>query len=155
MGLKYLEDQLKSMADGTLLQLDPDFQRAHVWTEAQQSAYVEYLLQGGPSARIIYWACEGWQSTTTVGPMVLVDGKQRLEAVRRFLRNEIKIFGQYLEEFPDTVRVLHLNGLKFFVADLGRKETLRWYIALNAGGTPHTSDEIKTVQALLAAEEQK
>ena len=38
------------------------------------------------------------------------------------------------------------------VADIGRAQTLRWYLALNRGGTPHTDAEIERVQDLLAAE---
>ena len=36
------------------LVLNPDFQRGHVWTEEQQTAYIEYLLMGGMSGRTIY-----------------------------------------------------------------------------------------------------
>lgn len=46
----YIEKHLKSiLSDGPSgLNLDPDFQRAHVWTEEQQRAYIEYQLMGGP-----------------------------------------------------------------------------------------------------------
>lgn len=37
------------------LQLDPDFQRAHVWTEEQQIKFVEYALRGGVSGRDFYF----------------------------------------------------------------------------------------------------
>ena len=37
------------------LQLNPDFQRGHVWTEPQQIAYVEFLLRGGKSGRDFYF----------------------------------------------------------------------------------------------------
>lgn len=151
VGLTYLEYQLESMAEGSLLELDPDFQRNHVWSENQQIKYVEYLIQGGPSARVIYWACKGWNSVGDLGPVVLVDGKQRLEAVRRFMRNEIPIFGQLLSEYSDNIKVTGAN-LEFSIADIGRKDTLKWYIALNAGGTPHTIEEINKVQLLLEGE---
>ena len=35
-----------------ILNLDPDFQRAHVWTETQQIRYIEYILQGGKSGAV-------------------------------------------------------------------------------------------------------
>ena len=84
----YLESTLEDLI-GRQLDLNPDFQRAHVWTEAQQAAFVEYILSGGPSARDLYFACEGWSGLGRENPCVIVDGKQRLEAVRRFLRNEL------------------------------------------------------------------
>jgi hypothetical protein len=33
-----------------------------------------------------------------------------------------------------------------------RAEVLRWYLAINAGGTPHTPEELARVRELLAAE---
>lgn len=38
------------------------------------------------------------------------------------------------------------------VADVDRVGALRWYLALNRGGTPHTDAEITKVEALLKAE---
>lgn len=86
--LGYLEQAIESYVQEDGLDLDPDFQRAHVWTEAQQIAFMEYLLRGGTSGRDIYTNCPGWQMGSRKGPYVLVDGKQRLTAVLRWLRSE-------------------------------------------------------------------
>ena len=91
----YLEKQLQGWIEErevAPLNIDPEFQRAHVWRPEQQSAYVEYILRGGISGREIYFNCIGWNSDYR-GPFVLVDGKQRLEAVRSFLRDEVPVFG--------------------------------------------------------------
>jgi len=80
------------------LDLNPDFQRAHVWTEAQQRAYVEYVLRGGEVGRTLTFNCPGWMNDFR-GPYVIVDGKQRLEAARKFVRGELKVFGQTYAEF--------------------------------------------------------
>ena len=80
------------------LQLNPNFQRGHVWTEKQQIAFVEFLLRGGKSARVIYFNKPSWQMTKTVNDyddFVCVDGLQRITAVTKFLKNEIKVFGSY------------------------------------------------------------
>ena len=42
--------------------------------------------------------------------------------------------------------VFHVNDLKT------RAEVLKWYLEMNTGGTPHTSDEISKVRDMLAAE---
>ena len=34
-----------------LIDLSPDYQREHVWTEAQRVAYIEYVLAGGEVGR--------------------------------------------------------------------------------------------------------
>lgn len=147
----YLEEQLAHYAESGL-DLDPDFQRAHVWTEDKQVAYVEYILRGGKSSRIIYFNCKGWMRSFD-GLVILVDGKQRLEAVRRFLNNEIKAFGYKLSEFEDDLPGMCGPDFIFHVNDLNtRAEVLQWYIDLNSGGVVHTEEEINKVKELLKKE---
>lgn len=145
----YLEEHLARQMEDEF-DADPDFQRAHVWTEQQQIRYVEYKLRGGAGARDIYTNCPGWNHGR-VGNYVLVDGKQRLTAVLRFLRNEIPVFGAYRLEFTDPLR--HHHSFRWWVNDLEtRAEVLQWYLDFNTGGVVHTAEEIERVRALLAAE---
>lgn len=132
------------------LDLDPDFQRGHVWTTEQQIAWMEFILRGGKTSRVIYFNHAGWMRDWT-GPFVVVDGKQRLEAVRRFLCNEIPVFGSFRREYADTLGVRHT--LKFNMNDLRtRAEVLQWYCEFNSGGTPHTEEELDRVRGLLREE---
>lgn len=152
----YIESHLERMAErnipGSGLDLNPDFQRGHVWTEDKQRAYVEYILRGGRSSREIQFNCSTWMREFNT-PVQLVDGKQRLEAVRKFLRNELYIFGDCVYSgFTDKLRssgcdfVFAVNTLKT------RAEVLQWYLDLNTGGVVHTSEEIHKVQVLLEQE---
>jgi uncharacterized protein with ParB-like and HNH nuclease domain len=132
------------------LNLNPDFQRAHVWTEDKQIAFVEFSLKGGKSARNLFFNCVNWNSDP-LGEFVLVDGKQRLEAITAFMQNRIKVFGYYRKEFTDKlpsqidVRV-HINNLKT------RQEVLQWYLDMNTGGVIHTNEEIEKVRKMLGKE---
>jgi hypothetical protein len=152
VGFAHTEKQIEHFEESYQLDLDPDFQRPHVWTSDQQSAFVEYLLQGGPSGRVIYFGCPGWQtSLSPMGPMVIVDGKQRLEAVRAFMRNELKVCGYYKSEIKGVLRSMSgVADLRWNVADADRATTLRWYLALNSAGTQHTKEELEKVRGLLA-----
>jgi len=145
---KYIEEQLEhyNERDGGL-DLNPDFQRGHVWTPEKQIAYVEFCLRGGNSARDIYFNHPGWNSSYE-GTMELVDGKQRLTAVLGFLHDEIPAFGYKYSEFEGTLR-LH-QGFKFNINDLQtRAEVLQWYLDMNTGGVVHTDKEINKVKRLL------
>ena len=150
----YLEQWINNHANehGQTLDLSPVYQRGHVWTEEQQVRYVEYVLRGGKSGLDIHFNCPGWMSNHPSQHIELVDGKQRLNAVLRFLHNEIKAFGAYLNEYTDSMRManvhfnIHVNNLKT------QKAVMQWYVDMNSGGTVHTSEEIERVKALIIAE---
>jgi hypothetical protein len=83
------------------------------------------------------------------GRMVIVDGKQRVEAVLGFLNNEVKAYGYYRNEYEDEWNWFH-SSFHFHVADLKtRKEVLQWYLDMNTGGTMHTDEEVEKVKKLL------
>ena len=133
------------------LKLNPNFQRGHVWTEAQQISYMEFLFRGGETARVIYFNKPDWQNfklSDDYNDFVCVDGLQRLTAVMRFLENEIKIFGSYYKEFEDEIPlsvdlIFNVNNLKT------EKEVLQWYVDMNSAGTPHTEVEIERVKRMI------
>jgi len=149
MPLKYLKQRLDEWIEEGL-QLNPDFQRGYVWTEDQQVSYIEFLLKGGQSSRVIYFNHPGWMKNFK-GDFVCVDGLQRLTAVMRFLSNEIKGFGYYYKDFEgkmpsDLDLLFNVNNLKT------KKEVLQWYLEMNSGGTVHTKDELNKVRGMLESE---
>jgi hypothetical protein len=155
VGWWYLEQTLQSFSDAEGLDLDPDFQRAHVWNQTQQERYVEYILRGGYAGKEIYWNSTTWNGAHNT-PVQIVDGKQRLEAVRKFLRGETQAFGHFYNEYSDRAFRLHHARFTFYINNLRtRREVLQWYLDINRGGTQHTEKEIDKVRRLLAAEEEK
>ena len=150
--LNHLDNYIKEMQDDMGLQLNPIFQRGHVWTEEQQIAYIEFFLRGGKTSRIVYFNCPYWhrvKSTTEYNEFVSVDGHQRLTALLDFLHNEIPAFGTYYKDFEGKPNLLD-HTLSVNVNDLQtEEEVLRWYIEMNTGGTPHTKEEIDRVKRLL------
>lgn len=142
---------------GNIPDICPDFQRGHVWNDAQRIAWLEYKLSGGHGSDLILW------NEYPDGAHVLVDGLQRLTSVRMFMRDEIAIFagqggdpeneGWHKSEIdPRAIRRISGGGfLRFTINQLKtRADVLRWYIELNAGGTPHSDEEIERVRAMLS-----
>lgn len=150
----YLEKHLEHYAKYEL-DLSPDYQRGHVWSEAKQIAYVEYKVKGGQGSDCLLWNHPNWMGSFK-GTLELVDGKQRLEAVRKFMRNELPIFGgNYLKDF-DNQRYFTRIDFVFMVNDLKTRElTLQWYLDLNSGGVVHTDEELGKVKQLLDEEKAK
>lgn len=133
------------------LQMEPDFQRGHVWTDEQCSRFMEFFLRGGESGRTIIFNHPGWM-TSFRGDFVLVDGLQRLTAALRFLNDEIPVFGTRLSEFEDKIPMTD-KLFHFAIAKLPtRTDVIKWYLDINSGGTPHASSEIERVRGLLTNE---
>ena len=144
----YLEEKIQTDIRELNLDLNPDFQRAHVWTESQQIAYCEYILRNGASGRELYFNCAGWMRDFH-GPYVIVDGKQRLEAVRSFMNGKIKVFGSYINEYENKPDML-IARFSWNIAALETKEEiLQWYLDFNSGGTIHTEAELQKVKNIL------
>lgn len=150
----YIEMNLEQLKGEGELRLDPDYQRGHVWTQEQQQAYVEYVLRGGEVSRTIIFNAPNWDDGKDTF-IELVDGKQRLEAVRAFMRNDIPAFGTYFKDFEDKFPTMNIR-FRFQVCCLKtRAEVLDLYLKINAGGTPHSETELERVRKMLKKEAQK
>ena len=141
---------------GVVLDLNPDYQRAHVWTDSQRTSYIEYILKGGEESQTIFFNCPDWPNSTEGALFELVDGKQRLESVRKFLRSEVPVFeDQLFRDFSkeDQGIILYRHNLEFRIAAFHtRLDVLDWYLSINTGGTPHTPEELDRVRMLRSAE---
>ena len=147
-----LEAWLARERDEVEIDLNPDFQRGHVWSELQQIRFVEFCLKGGKGSNTIRFNCCGWMQDFR-GPFELVDGKQRLEAVRKFMRNELPAFGFTIEQYEGKFPFARYDFL-IRVNDLPtRREVLQWYLDINTGGVVHTDTEIAKVRDLLEQED--
>lgn len=153
--LDLLENFLNSCFEQGL-ELNPDFQRGHVWTKDQQTNYMEYFFKGGQSGKVLYFNQPSWQTknTTKYNDFVCVDGLQRLTAIRLFNDNKIKAFGQFKDEFSGRIRMApHSDSLRVNINNLQtKKAVLTWYLQMNSGGTPHTESEIDKVKLMLSGE---
>lgn len=148
VGWSYLEKHIADMmADISLVHIQPDFQRGYVWTEEQQIAYVEYVLRDGTYGRDLIWNCPSWSGRygfDDTQPIVLVDGQQRLGAVRAFMSDQISVFGHLYSQFEDKMAPLTGPGFIFNVFELQtEREVLDLYLALNTGGSIHTQEDLR------------
>lgn len=145
--------------DGQIVDLDPDFQRGHVWNDEQRSRFVEFILRGGQSSYDIRWNHPTWSASPRPEDkdykprdlpevLTIVDGLQRLTAVLKFMNNEIPAFGYLRKEYTGWMR--HYCRLRMHVNNLQtRADLLQWYIDLNDGGVVHSPAEIRRVRKLL------
>lgn len=160
-GWRDVEGQLDQYARDYGLNLDPDFQRGHVWTREQQAHFIENVMRRVVSRAmlVIQFNCPYWGDSDYTGDlpreMQIVDGLQRLTAVREYLKGNVRPFGLSIDAFDRSdfdVRRRHYFLLRFEVHTFQtRKALLQHYLDLNVGGTPHAPVEIDRVRGLLAA----
>lgn len=142
------------------LHINPDFQRGHVWSEAQQISYIENMIRGavGDTGRTITLTCSEFQHDRNkdcdIIGFYVIDGLQRLTAIRKFMNNEFKIFkhidgGVNKKYFNGTAYRISGMALRFNVFSMqSKKEVLDYYISMNSGGTIHSEEEIERVKAM-------
>lgn len=141
---------------------NPDFQRGHVWDEEQQVKYVEAFIRGaiGDTGRTITLNCPDFQrdqiKESDLKGFVVVDGLQRLTAVRRFMNGEFTVFNNAVEggmnkdSFNGTrFNIKTLTGFRFNVLNYQFKiDVINYYLAFNDGGTVHSTAEIERVKTM-------
>ena len=69
----------------------PDFQRKYIWKLEQQSLFIESILLNFPLPPL-------YINKDAKGKYIIVDGRQRITTLRRFLKNEFRLKG--LKAFP-------------------------------------------------------
>jgi len=156
VSLNYLKMTIEEYVKEYNLNLDPDFQRGHVWTKGMRVKYVEFVLRGGKS-NPIYFNHEGWMSDFR-GEFVLVDGKQRLTSLLMFLNNEFPVFkekdtedniGFYAKEFE-----CFNNSVTFIINKLpDKKSVLKWYLQMNEANIAHSDEELNKVREMIKKED--
>lgn len=168
--LTYLTSYLENMAGIMPVELNPDFQRGHVWTKKQQIAYLESLFQRKLSkqARTISFNQCGYEddsdsqllnevSTDIYKKFICIDGLQRLTACLSFISGDLKLYDNQLS-YSDLVKSKeHLkftnnanSVLRFEFYDFNnKKDLMQFYVDFNNAGTPHSKEEIDRVKSLI------
>lgn len=97
------------------LDLQPDFQRGEIWDTKRRQRLVDTILREWyvPAIHIV---------VDTDGEEVVLDGQQRLAAIRDFFADKVKIDGT-IE--PHDELVASLNGLKYSRAATCRSESCK------------------------------
>lgn len=158
-----LETSLAKLgADYGGFELTPDFQRGHVWTPAQQVHFVENCLRGvvPVSGLLIQFNCPQWGDDDDLDSdlppgLQCIDGLQRYTAITDFVKGNVKPFGLDAEQLIGTPFSPKRLYVKVAIHDFKRREQLlTQYLDLNAGGTPHSAEEIERVRSLLAEAKQ-
>jgi hypothetical protein len=128
----------------------PFFQRGAVWTRAQCVRFVESAWQGVDLGRYVVNAPNNSDYLTELDDLLL-DGQQRLTALRDYVDGAFEVFGAVFADVPEVQRARFLRLLfPMVTTHLDKREDAEaLYHLLNFGGVPHHA--ARTVPALRAA----
>lgn len=144
--------QLMDLIESKDIELDPSFQRNFIWDNTRQSRLIESIFLGLPLPSI-------YLSQYDDGTLTIVDGLQRLNTIRKFLKDELVLSNlEYLKECngykysqlhkvlsPLRLRRFGQTQLMCFVIDYRSPNKLKYdlFRRLNTGGKPLNNQEIR------------
>jgi uncharacterized protein with ParB-like and HNH nuclease domain len=98
---KYLDGEDKDQNEIFI----PDYQREMVWTEVNQSKFIESIFLGLPIPYIFVADVSSEVEAEDSSRLEIIDGTQRVRTLARFLENELLL--------KDLKKLTELNGLRF------------------------------------------
>lgn len=124
----------------------PPWQRPEVWTVDQKRRFIEGVFLGLGCGFYVTNGLE-WVDSGASAPMSgwLIDGQQRISAVRDFLRGDLVVFGDV--RFPELTKPEQLRFCRvpFPCVELeycdDENTLLELYDRMNFGGTAHSPEQ--------------
>lgn len=121
---------LNDMYRRGLLELDPPYQRRSVWNESYQAFFIETVLQDYPAPALFLHEAISDEGATE---LAVVDGKQRLTSVFRYIDNEFAL--------GERTSVPALRG-KYFEQLTPEERRNFWSYQFSVEYLPDTSDAV-------------
>jgi hypothetical protein len=140
-----------------------NLQRDYVWEITQQREFIMSLLLEKPIESVVVVMCEGEIRTSPKdSKMLVIDGKQRLMTIQKFVNGEfsIVISGNevYYSDFDDELkrflrqRVNFMNATvyySYFMAPVTDDMKIKLFNFYNFSGTPQTEEHKEKLERLL------
>jgi hypothetical protein len=142
------------------LDLDPDYQRGHVWDNDQQVNLIDSIFKHVDIGKFAVikrpWGPDGNKPLTPKLYEVL-DGKQRITAIIDYYLGHFKYKGKYYNELGYMDQGHFTNfSISYAESDyLTQEQKYRYFLKLNTTGTPVDPAHMERVAGLLAKEQAK
>lgn len=127
---------------------DPDYQRDHVWELEDKVDLIDSILAKRDIGKFVI-NHRPWHDTEPLNEVI--DGKQRLSAIKEFYEDGFRYKGKLFSELHPRDRAT-FEGKAVAVAitnELNRTEILKIFLAVNTTGRPQCLDHLENVKKLL------
>jgi hypothetical protein len=134
------------------LDLDPNYQRGHVWSDDQKVSLIDSIFRNVDIGKFTVIRRPFSEELDCYYEML--DGKQRTQALIEFYQDGFKYRGRYYSELHPFDRY-HFKGYNISYAEtepLTRSQKYRYFLILNTAGTPMSEGHLDKVRDMLATE---
>jgi len=136
---------MSMLKDG--LDLSPDYQRGDEWNIEDQQAFIKSIFKGYEIGRVVIREIH---TLDCIGEVV--DGKQRITAIRDFIEGKFSIQGFYYEDLDEDDNRMFMDSklsLGFIREDVPYKDILGIFIEINSRGRVVSKEHIEKVRSQL------
>lgn len=139
------------------IDLNPPYQREYVWTIEQKQSFVKALVQGKTAIKPTYL----YNNCSINEPMYeVLDGKQRINAVLSYLKNEFEIHGLYYSDLSafDTKKFLKIpveyTRIKYFHHEHGHitmplRDKIELFLQINEYGQRMSDKDLEKAKKFI------
>ena len=131
------------------IQDSPDYQRGHVWTESDKVRLIASLMNRSDIGKLVLVELDSNEGFR----YEILDGKQRLNALREFITGGFKYCRHYYWELTTQDRSEFENTIvpvaQISNHELTRVEKLELFLNVNAAGVAQTEEHLNHVRRLL------
>lgn len=131
------------------IDMDPEYQRGYVWTEADKQYLLESVFVNADIGKFVLANRTEWKPGL---PMYeIVDGKQRLITLVDFFEGRLPYQGYFFEDLGSKDRNAFLNHLISYAEIKGasHEDILRYFLFLNRGGKQMDVKHLEKVEKML------
>jgi hypothetical protein len=136
------------------LDLNPDYQRGHVWTMEDKVKLIDSIFKGVDIGKFVFIRRD---YGTDEHLYEILDGKQRLTAIMEFREDRFRYNGLlYSELHPHDQS--HIEFYSIATADVSnptKEQIYNYFLKLNTGGKPMDVAQLEKVAKLLEEEKKK
>lgn len=135
---------------------NPDYQRSYVWTNKDKLEYIDSIFEGRDLGKFIVIE---YPYNEDDNRYVVLDGKQRMNAIKDFTQGKIQLYNYYWHELLPSDR-WHIENkvIQYAQLDGGRLtklQILKIFYNVNFGGVPQTSEHLAEIRKMISKEEGK
>lgn len=150
MELNYLQRRITNLLDmkyefGT--NINPEYQRDHVWEEADKIALIDAIFNGIDIGKFVF-IHNGYTEDYMYD---VLDGKQRFTAICDFFENRFPYKGKFFNELSVRDQNLFRNFSISCaeVRNISRKQAMEYFVRLNSNGRIMDSAHLDKVRAMI------